>query len=142
MDLFERIKRDEGFRRHGYRDHLGVLTIGYGRNIDAEAGGPGITESEASILLARDLDGAERDLQLIFPRWAEFNQVRQQALVNMRFQLGPTRFRSFRRMIRAINAGRWVLASQEALDSRWAGQTPGRAYRIARELRTGVVQAA
>ena len=47
QDLIEDLKRDEGFRSHPYRDTVGKLTIGYGRNLDDV----GISEREAEQLL-------------------------------------------------------------------------------------------
>ena len=44
--LFDRVKRDEGFRRYPYRCSAGALTIGYGRNIDEYHGGGGINVIE------------------------------------------------------------------------------------------------
>lgn len=138
MYLNERVKADEGYNPYPYRCSQGVLTIGYGRNIDKEHGGGGISEDEASFMLRNDLGDAELDLRKIFEKWADFGIVRQSALVNMRFQLGPGGFRSFKRMIWQIRHGNWQLAAREAMDSLWASQTPERAWRIAEELRSGI----
>ena len=137
-DPVERIKLDEGYRRHPYRCSEGVLTIGYGRNIDPDHGGKGLDETEASVLLRNDLYLAQADLERIFDDWDGFGLVRQGALLNMRFQLGSSGFRGFRLMIGRINAGQWALAAREATFSLWARQTPERAYRVSMELRDGV----
>ena len=136
--LIERVKIDEGYRRHPYRCPAGVLTIGYGRNIDKDSGGKGIDETEASILLRNDLAAAEIDMINLFPGWLVFGQVRRAALLNMRFQLGGRGIRKFVKMIAAINKGSWIMAAREATLSRWAAQTPERAYRVAMEIRDGV----
>ena len=134
----EQIKRDEGFRSHAYRCSQGVLTIGYGRNIDPDGGGKGITEGEASLLLRHDLIEAEADLATLLHNWHQIDPVRRGALLNMRFQLGPHRLRGFVRMLTAVRAGSWRRAALEATDSLWARQTPNRAYRVAKELRDGI----
>ena len=137
-ELFEQIKQDEGFRRHPYECTAGALTIGYGRNIDPDHGGPGISEDEAHHMLRNDLAAAEIDLRGVFPNWKTIGLVRQNALVNMRFNLGPNRFRGFTNMIAAINRGAWGMAGFEARDSRWFHQVGQRAVRIAQEIETGV----
>ncbi len=136
--LIDQVKADEGYRRYPYHCSEGVLTIGYGRNIDENGGGAGLAESEAALLLCNDLAVAESDLLRLFDGWAEFGLVRQSALINMRFQLGAGGFRTFRNMIRHVNAGHWLRAAREATQSRWAIQTPERAYRVAMEIRDGV----
>lgn len=138
MEPIERIKLDEGFRPYPYLCTGGALTIGYGRNIDRDSGGLGLREIEASFMMRNDLIEAERDLQEIFPGWSEIDPVRQGAFLNMRFQLGGAGFRSFRNMIEAAKRGAWSLASGHALDSRWAYQTPSRAYRVVEEIKNGV----
>ena len=137
-DPVERIKLDEGYRRYPYRCSEGVLTIGYGRNIDPDHGGQGLDEIEASFLLRNNLSSAEIDLKSIFPGWRDIGYVRQAALLNMRFQLGASGFRGFRLMIRHANDGQWIRAAREATLSKWARQTPERAYRVAMEIRDGV----
>jgi len=131
-------RRDGGFRPYPYICTGGALTIGYGRNIDRDKGGPGLAEVEADFMLRNDVAACEIDLKAIFPKWDAFDMVRKGALINMRFQLGAGGFRGFQNMIKAINYGAWQMAANHALDSRWALQTPNRAMRVAEELRTGV----
>jgi len=137
-DLVGQVKADEGFRAYPYRCTSGVLTIGYGRNIDEERGGEGLAETEAAFMLRNNLAAAEIDMREVFPVWNSFDQVRKNALVNMRFQLGARGFRGFKLMIRHANSHQWIRAAREATLSRWAIQTPERAYRVAMEIRDGV----
>lgn len=139
MDLLSALMEDEGYRRYAYKCPAGKLTIGYGRNIDP-AGGKGLTQAEATHLLVNDIRECEYDLREYFGaiRWDAMGIVRQNALINMRLNLGPTRFRSFKRMIQAISEHDWDRAANEALDSIWARQVGGRATRIASELRSGL----
>ena len=138
MNLATRLRKDEGLRLHVYRCPAGRWTIGYGRNVDPN-GGKGITKIEAEILLHNDVVEVEKDLRQAFPGWDEFDQVRQLALANMRYQLGPGGFRGFKKMIAFAKRQEWMRAFGEALDSRWAVQDPNRAQRVARELRDGVI---
>jgi len=115
-----------------------VWTIGYGRNIDGDAGGPGISEVEAGFLLRNDVAAAEIHLRGVFPNWKTMGQARRNAFINMRFNLGPSRFLGFINMIAAVTRGAWGIAGMEARDSRWYFQVGSRAERIARTIETGV----
>ena len=139
MDLIEQIKSDEGFRQFVYQCPSSRWTIGYGRNVD-ERGGKGLSEGEAGALLRNDVAACTNDLFKLFGArtWGDMGVVRQNALVNMRFQLGGGGFRKFERMIVAVRSGKWIVAAMEATNSIWTSQTPNRAHRIADELRDGV----
>jgi lysozyme len=105
-----------------------------GRNLE----GKGITRDESRYLLANDIRECDADLQRIFPGYLGFTQGRQWALTDMRFNLGPSRFRMFKNMIAAVNRGDWVAAGNEALDSRWAKQVQAeRVETIIRQLKEG-----
>ena len=135
LECLVQIKADEGFRGHAYVCPAGALTVGYGRNIDT--GGPGITDAEAQVLLSNDISECDADLAKVFAGWSGFSLRRRATLVNLRFQLGPSRFRAFRKMIAAIENGDWPEAAKELRDSNLARQTPGRTLRRADELEQG-----
>ena len=63
--VIEDLTRSDGLRLKPYRDSAGKLTIGVGRNLDDN----GISEAEARLLLARDVDDAWRDLDDNCPWW-------------------------------------------------------------------------
>jgi lysozyme len=128
------ILRHEGLRLKPYHCPAGKLTIGIGRNIEDR----GITQGEAYMLLETDLDECVADLKMLFPDFDQIDPPRQEALVNMRFQLGGGTLRKFRRMVKAVKTEDWEEAKVEALDSAWARQTPQRAHEVAEVLRTGV----
>ena len=125
--LLANLKRDEGLRLKPYKDSVGKLTIGYGRNLDDM----GITEDEAAVLLDHDIERAVTELDRALPWWREMPPSWQRGLVNMRFNLGLTRLRTFKKMLAALQAGDRERAADEALDSVWAGQVGERATRIA-----------
>ena len=132
--LIDRLKRFEGFRRYAYECSEGKLTIGYGTMI--ERGGHGVPERIAELLLidyteqlTKRLDGLE---------WFQsLDQTRREAVIEMAYQMGYDGVLGFKRMIAAINAGDWGRVHIEALDSRWAEQTPARARDVARRLAYG-----
>jgi lysozyme len=138
--LKEELKRDEGFRGLVYdcasgepARGVGALTIGYGRNLQDV----GITEDEAAELLNHDVNRAIADLITVVPQLMTLTDGRANALLNMVYNLGLTRFRGFKKMIAAVNQGEWDRAAEEAIDSRWARQVGERAMRIARAFKEG-----
>src|SRR5690349_3320190 len=83
---FADLRDDEGVVLHAYRDHLGYLTIGCGRLIDARRGG-GISREESDYLLANDVAGRVAALEAMYPWFAAIDPVRQSAFVNLAFNL-------------------------------------------------------
>lgn len=134
--LIEELKRDEGCVLHAYQDHLGYTTIGVGRLLDQRRGG-GISQDEAKYLLANDIERVTRALQERVDCFNDLDDVRQRSLVNMAFQLGLGGLLKFKKMLAAMDDKQWSTAANEALDSRWANQTPERAKRIAYMIETG-----
>lgn len=140
LECLVQIKQDEGFRAHAYVCPAGALTIGFGRNIDQDRGGPGISEAEAAVLLSNDISACTADLMKVFPAWPTFGTRRQATLVNLRYQLGPHRFRGFKNMIACINNSDWAGAARELRSSALAKQTPSRTLRRAEEIASGLSQ--
>lgn len=129
----ELIKRHEGLRLSPYTCSAGYLTIGYGRNLER---GDGISEAEAELMLQNDLKETYADLdKFVWYRNATPN--RRAALCDLRFQLGPNRFRGFKRFIAAMANDDWALAKVELLDSLYAEQVPNRANTIADMIEAG-----
>ena len=134
LECLIQIKQDEGFESHARKCPAGALTIGYGRNVDADYGGPGITEAEGQVLLSNDITICDDDLRKVFPKWDEFTLRRRSTLLNLRYQLGPSRFRGFKNMIACIHHGDWTGAARELRDSKLHRETPKRTERRAQEL--------
>ena len=126
------LKTDEGLRLTPYLDTVGVLTIGYGRNLEHV----GITEGEATAMLRADANVAQEAAQaLLGPTWYALDASRQAVMINMAFNLGQTRLSNFKNMMSAIHAGDYTTAADEMLDSRWATQVGDRATRLADIMR-------
>lgn len=129
--LFDMIKRHEGYRQFPYRCTAGALTIGIGRNLDAN----GITEEEAEYLCFNDIMKVLMALESHLLYWDEIPVVIQEVLINMAFQMGIQGLLGFRRTLGHIKDKNYVKASEEMLNSRWASQTPNRAKELAKIVR-------
>jgi lysozyme len=97
-ELKKQLKEHEGLELKPYQYPAGRWTIGVGRNLQDK----GISEEEAMLLLENDIKDCMEDLKGIFPDFEELAESRKRALMDMRFTLGPTRFREFRNMIAAV----------------------------------------
>jgi lysozyme len=133
MNLLAQLKRDEGLRLTPYRDTVGKLTIGYGRNLEDN----GITQSEADLMLINDI-ACHEDLVHQFLPWTDaLDDVRRAVLVNMAFNMGIHSLLGFRKTLQAVHDGEYVGASELMLQSKWAEQVGPRAHRLALQMRSG-----
>jgi lysozyme len=131
--LISDLTRDEGIRLKPYKDTVGKLTIGIGRNLDDV----GLSESEAQVLLANDIAKVSQGLDAAVPSWRLLSEGRQRALANMAFNLGITGLLKFKTMLAAIERQDWQGASRAALASKWAEQVGPRAKRISNLILNG-----
>lgn len=133
--LIEQLKRHEGVRTHAYQCTANMTTVGVGRNID-EDGGLGLSVDEIEFLLQNDIKRCKQEL-ITLPWFPEIDSVRQDALINLCFNLGITRLLGFKNALNAMSVGDYEKAAEEFLDSRWAVQVGNRALDVAHMIRTG-----
>lgn len=124
--LIDQLIIDEDLRLKPYVDTVGKITIGCGRNLSDK----GISHTEAMMLLDHDLDEAITDLAGAFPWFLTLDAIRQRACCNLRFNLGPTRFRGFKKFLAAMAAEDYPKAASELRRSRWYGQVGRRGPRL------------
>ena len=130
------LMRHEGVRLKPYTDTVGKLTIGVGRNLTDN----GITLDEADYLLGHDIAAIAGEMHRTFPWFSQLDACRQDAMLDMSFNLGLPRFKGFQYMIAAMERKDWVAASAAMLDSKWAEQVGERAKELAKMVRTGEYQ--
>ena len=131
--LLDQVKFDEGLRLSVYKCTANKLTIGYGRNLEDN----GISEDEAEELLLNDLARIEAALDREYLLVDTHNDARQSVLMNMAYQMGVRGLLGFKIMLGAYRGKDYSTAADEMLNSRWAKQTPGRAKRLAEQMRSG-----
>jgi len=130
--LIDDIKRHEGLRLKPYMDTEGVLTIGYGHNLEE-----GISQDIAEYILASDIATHVMELKDNFPVVMELSTDRREVLINMTFNLGINRLKGFKKMWAAIKLRKYDVASVEMLNSKWANQVGNRAVELAEIMRGG-----
>lgn len=125
--------RDEGMKLFPYRDTVGKLTIGVGRNLDDV----GITQMEAAHLLDGDIQRTAEGLDKALGWWREIDEVRQRVLLNMAFNMGIAGLMGFKNTLAFIHEGKYQEAADGMLNSKWAKQVGQRAIRLAAMMRNG-----
>lgn len=138
-DHIEMIKKHETYRDRAYDDATGrtilpgdtvrgKVTISWGVNITDVP----LTRDECELLFTNRLVRAENEARAAFGWYYGLSADRRLVVVSMIFNLGMTRFKTFKRMIGALEREDWALAAKEMLDSDWADQVGDRAVELAR----------
>lgn len=128
----EQLIDHEGFEAKVYHCPAGKLTVGVGRNLEDK----GITREEALYLLRNDIKECETDLRTIFDNFEGLDDIRKNVLIDMRFNIGPNRFRQFKKMIAAVRQKDFQLAAEEMKDSNWYRQVGKRAENLCEMMRS------
>ena len=131
--LWPQLKTHEGLRLKPYRDSVGKLTIGVGRNLDDV----GLREGEAMFLCFCDVAVVEQALDARLPWWRSLDAPRRAVLIDMGFNMGVEGLCAFTDTLTAAKVGRFGDAAQSMLRSRWAAQVGRRAATLSRMMRTG-----
>lgn len=125
--------RDEGLSLKPYRDSVGKLTIGIGRNLDDV----GISEEEALVFLDHDIHKVTVQVADNLPWYTTLDPCRQAVLLSMAFNMGIGGLLGFKNTLEMIRLGKYTEAAEAMLKSKWATQVKGRAIRLAKMMETG-----
>lgn len=147
-EIIQRLVYHEGCVLKPYKCTEGFLTIGVGRNLETnplteherKVCGDymhGITKNAAFYLLRNDIDRVVEECAKAFPFWANLDNERQYALLDMVFCQGIAGVLKYKKMLGSMGVGNWNDASEHCLDSRWHTQAKKRCERIAELIRTG-----
>lgn len=133
--LLASVRSNEGYRNKVYLDTLGKRTVGVG-HLCTEDFWEDDKEYEEKFLmeiLAEDLQNAIRGARELKEEYdcTDIDEIAQEIIVEMVFQLGKTGVSKFKNMWKALAEKNYIGASYEMLDSRWAKQTPNRAKAMA-----------
>ena len=135
--LCTQLSLDEGRKYKPYRDTVGKLTIGVGRNLDDV----GLSDSEINLLLQNDVARAITLLNENAPWWSQLTDARQQVMANMCLNMGwgdgTKGLSSFKNTLACIKGGDYDRAADQMLLSLWAKQVGQRASRLADMMRKG-----
>ncbi len=136
LHLEAQLKQDEGLSLTCYKDSLGNWTIGYGHLLSRECAP--ITAQFADLLLQADIEALCKQL-LKVEWWLQLDQVRQEVIANMAFNMGLNGLLLFKHMIAAIRIKDYRTAAEEMGKSLWAKQVGKRAARLRDEMKSGIL---
>lgn len=131
--FLKQLRFHEGVRNQVYKDHLGIETIGVGRNLVDR----GLSDDEVDYLLNNDIQIVENELDDAMSWWRDLDEVRQRALADLAFNMGVPRLHGFVNALSALKGRDYHRAADEFMDSKYARQVGARADRIAEMIRTG-----
>lgn len=126
------LDRDEGTRAKPYRDTVGKLSIGRGRNLDDV----GLRPDEIEYLFKNDVAQAVKTARAFFSGFNRLTPNRKAVLCNMAFNLG-SRMEGFKRLRAALTAKNYETAAAEMMASTWAKQVGLRAVRLSQLMKKG-----
>lgn len=127
--LREQLILHEGLRLRPYRDTVGKLTIGVGRNLTDK----GISAPEAMALLEHDIAETMDGITQALPWTANLPAACQRVLIDVGFNTGLNGLLQFHRTLEAMQKGDYLSAAQYLTESKLA---PKRAARLAAMLRS------
>jgi len=136
--LVQMLKRHEGVRDKVYMCSAGYETIGVGRNISES--GLGLADDEIDYLLSNDIRRCKEELIGEYDWFKDLDSVRQEAMLDMSFNMGQTRLRGFVKALGYMDIGDYDKAGDEFYDSRWATQVGDRALEICQMIKSGEYQ--
>ena len=136
--LLASVKKHEGYRNKVYLDTLGKRTVGVG-HLCVEEFWEDDKEYEEKFLmdiLEADLQNAIKGAKDLMAEHGcmDIDEVAEEIIIEMIFQLGKTGVSKFKNMWKALSALDYSTAASEMLDSRWAKQTPNRAQAMSSEM--------
>lgn len=154
--LPQQLREDEGLRFSSYMDTTGNKTVGFGFNMDSgiakrvwDKAGVGasfkdvyngkasITPQEAEALGAASYQIAVSDARSFFPDIGKLSPARQDALLNLSYQMGLTTLNQFKGFKKALERKDYKTAAKELMNSRYFEQTPNRARRVINQIYRG-----
>lgn len=134
------LMEDEGCELVAYPDpisHGAPFTVGYGHTGPEVHPGYTMTLAQAEGALDADIAKTEAGLKAALPWFATLDPVRQDVLTNCAYNMGVAGLLAFHHTLAAVEAGDYRAAAAALLDSLWAKQVKGRAYRLAAIMQSG-----
>lgn len=141
------VKEGEGFVATPYRCPAGKLTIGYGRNIEAnpltneeraQLIGGAVTKKDAEAWAIKELEKIHNELSK-FAWFLALDENRRAAILDMSYNLGIRGLLGFKKTIEAISQKNWEKAGAELENSKWFFQVGRRAKKIKKIIETGEI---
>lgn len=132
-DLIKQIKEHEGLVLKPYKCTANKLTIGYGHNLEDN----GLSKTACEFILFEDIDEAKKNLYAVFTRkfFESLSNNQKIALIDMMFNLGLSRFLTFKKFIQAVKNKDFIKASAEIINSKAYQQNKSRYKKLSEQIK-------
>ena len=132
-DLIKQIKEHEGLVLKPYKCTANKLTIGYGHNLEDN----GLSKTACEFILLEDIDEAKKNLYAVFTRkfYESLNDKQKIALIDMMFNLGLSKFLTFKKFILAVKNKDFIKASAEIINSKAYQQNKRRYQKLSEQIK-------
>ena len=132
-DLIKQIKEHEGLVLKPYKCTANKLTIGYGHNLEDN----GLSKSACEFILVEDIDEAKKNLYAVFTKkfFENLSDKQKIALIDMMFNLGLSRFLTFKKFILAVKNKDFIKASAEIINSKAYQQNKSRYKKLSEQIK-------
>lgn len=132
-DLIKQIKEHEGLVLKPYKCTANKLTIGYGHNLEDN----GLSKTACEFILFEDIDEAKKNLYAVFTRkfFENLSNNQKIALIDMMFNLGLSRFLTFKKFIQAVKNKDFIKASAEIINSKAYQQNKSRYKKLSEQIK-------
>lgn len=127
INIVELLERQEGFRQFAYRDTVGKITVGIGRNLEDK----GISKAEALYLLHNDINDCEQQLKDRFYWFEQIHEDARTILISLCFNMGLGGLLTFTKALEHFKNENYKMAADELMNSKWAKQVGTRSLEIA-----------
>ena len=132
-ELLQQIKEHEGLVLKPYKCPVGKLTIGYGHNLEDN----GLSKTACEFILSEDIDEAKKNLYAVFTRkfFESLSNNQKIALIDMMFNLGLSKFLTFKKFILAVKNKDFIKASAEIINSKAYQQNKRRYKKLSEQIK-------
>ena len=132
-ELLQQIKEHEGLVLKPYKCTANKLTIGYGHNLEDN----GLSKTACEFILFEDIEEAKKNLYAVFTKkfFENLSNNQKIALIDMMFNLGLSRFLTFKKFILAVKNKDFIKASAEIINSRAYQQNKHRYKKLSEQIK-------
>jgi len=139
-EMFNMLKKHEGYKPQMYKDTEGHWTIGVGHLVTANEiskfKNRKLSDTEIRSLFDSDLSIAIANAKKFVPNLNTLPLPVQHAMVNMAFNLGINRLMKFKDLRQSLASKDFNKASKDMLNSKWASQVKGRAVELSNMVKS------
>lgn len=132
-ELLKQLKKHEGLVLKPYKCTANKLTIGYGHNLEDN----GLSKTACEFILFEDIDEAKKNLYAVFTKkfFENLSNNQKIALIDMMFNLGISRFLTFKKFIQAVKNKDFIKASAEIINSKAYQQNKKRYQKLSEQIK-------